>query len=288
MPEVKNCDAQSATKSFVKLCLKNMGKVFRFIWADSDIRIPEAEFNEEGLRNLILEGKLKMTVQVDNATDNSTEPTTETTTTSNRTFVTDQGTMSYRFDFIDSVWNAFIAPQFRGGTVYGVAVDVKNQFLVIKYTDSEDNVTYGFPRWDADGGMSGLKVGGALEYDYYMSVTSPRNEFERVNTFYEIEGINEFDGLRQIEAEISDVTASGFTAKLTDGYGNDVVGMQSANFKLVDSDGAASSVSIDSVTETSDGLYDYDTDSDATGELLTTDGGVKIEMYNYNLPPTLI
>jgi len=65
-----------------------------------------------------------------------------------------------------------------------------------------------------------------------------------------------FKGLVNVEASYSAITTDGFTATLTDCYGCPITGLVAGDFTLAEYPSGAAVV-ITSVTETSDGVYDF-------------------------------
>lgn len=64
-------------------------------------------------------------------------------------------------------------------------------------------------------------------------------------------------GLLDVNASFASITTTGFTATLTDDFGCAVSGLVAGDFTLEETSPTPGSVAISSVTETSDGVYDF-------------------------------
>ena len=80
-----------------------------------------------------------------------------------------------------------------------------------------------------------------------------------------------FRGLINVEAKFSSISATGFTAALTDCTGCPITGLLAANFALEETP-AGTSVVITSVTEVSDGVYEFVIPSQTSGVNLKLSG----------------
>lgn len=88
--------------------------------------------------------------------------------------------------------------------------------------------------------------------------------------------VRDLSGLQDVTAVISSITTTGFTATLTGSYGsavtaNKIKGLVLADFDLNEITPTPGSITITSVTESSDGVYDFVIPAETSGDALELD-----------------
>ena len=231
------------------------------------------------IRTLVQEGKLIKSSEFENATDNSSGDqfgengygTSKRTSKSN---------LSVQFDFNDAWCNLqTMKNSWDGVEGYVYFIDMEDR-LFGHFNDSGELEPVSARLYS---NYKFFKISNDIDYSGNLVVTlSPENR-DDINGFVVASAVADVDGVREMKAEFSNISATGFDVKLTSGCdGLEVTGLTDVNFELSDA------VAISGVTDNGNGNYTFTTDADPAGKELSTVEVVDLDPLFVNLEPTTV